>query len=99
MCPGLKLGVVVLSNSTFGGSCGNKIVSLIEDRLEQSLGPQGPAYEKPSFETTKPLAPGDPRVARLAGFYGTNVVVGPRDGVFGISIGKDFYPLTFYEDR
>lgn len=99
MCPGLKLGVVILSNSPFGGNCGNRVASLIEDRLGQSLGPPGAAYENPSFEKTKPLAPGDPRVAALAGFYGSNVVVGPKDGVFGISIGKDFYPLTFYEDR
>ena len=33
------------------------------------------------------------------GTYGNNVAIGYKDDVLGMTIGKEFYPLTFYRDR
>lgn len=99
MFPGLKLGVIVLTNSEYGSIAGGRISVLIGDLIEKSAGPPGPEFEKPTVDTRSPLAPADARIQRLVGEYGNNVVVGLKDGAFGIAIGKDFYPLFFYDDR
>jgi CubicO group peptidase (beta-lactamase class C family) len=98
MFPGLKLGFVVLTNSTQGALTG-MISDALQKIIEARLGPPDPDYEKPTVQTKEPLPPDDARVRRLAGIYTDGVRVGAgKDGAFGITIGKEFYPLTFYAD-
>ncbi len=97
MFPGLKLGMVYMTNSGYGSQGIAWISALVRDLIEKSAGPPGAELEKPAFDTRRPLPAGDARIQRLAGQYGNNAVVGPREGVFGIALGKEFYPLSFYE--
>ncbi len=99
MFPGLKLGVVTLTNSEVSAVGGARIQSTISQLVEQSLGPTRPQPEKPTVNTQSPLAPEDKRVKKLMGTYGINVAIGYKDDVFGMTIGKEFYPLTFYRDQ
>ncbi len=99
MYPGLKLGVVALTNSDEGSVVG-KILELVNKLVEARIPPPGPEYEKPNADVRAPLAPADARGKRLAGSYTGNVVIGAgKDGVFGITLAKQFYPLTFYEEK
>jgi CubicO group peptidase (beta-lactamase class C family)/transglutaminase-like putative cysteine protease len=98
MYPGLKLGIVALTNSDQNSVVG-PILELMSKLIEARLPPPGPEYDKPTVGTGSPLPAGDGRVKRLACQYTSDVTVGAgKDGVFGIAIGKQFYPLTFYED-
>lgn len=97
--PGLKLGVVALTNSELNSVTG-PILELVNKIIEARIPPPGPEYERPTVETMNPVSTKDARVKRLAGFYAGDVVVGPgKDGAFGITVAKQFYPLTFYEDK
>jgi CubicO group peptidase (beta-lactamase class C family) len=98
MFPGLKLGMVYLTNSGYGSQGIAWIQDIVFDLIAKSAGPPGADLEKPAFDTSHALPPGDARIQRLVGEYGVNIFVGPKEGVFGIAIGKEFYPLTFYED-
>ena len=95
--PGLKLGVVVLTNSERNAVVG-LVSGVVNKVIEARIGPPGREYETPAVDTTKPVPPGDERVKRLAGFYSAGVRVGTRNGVFGITVGTEFDPLTFYEE-
>jgi hypothetical protein len=57
----------------------------------------------PELETdcryAQPASPGDTRIQGLAGQYSDGIIIGERDGVFGFARGKEFYPISFYEDR
>lgn len=99
MYPGLKLGIVALTNSDQGPVVGS-ILELANKLIEARIPPPGPEYEKPNADTKDPVPPTDDRVKRLAGSYTGAVVIGlGKDGVFGITLGKQFYPLTFYEEK
>ena len=98
MFPGLKLGMVYMTNSEHGGQGIGWISDIVDDFIAKSAGPPDAELEKPTVDTRLPLPPEDARVQRLVGSYGANVVIGPRDGVFGIALGKEFQPLSFYEE-
>ena len=98
MFPGLKLGMVYMTNSGYGSQGIAWISDIVRDFIAKSAGPPDAEFETPTVDTGRPLPPGDARVQRLVGEYGVNIIVGPRDGVFGIAMGKEFYPLSFYED-
>jgi len=99
MFPGLKLGMVYMTNSEHGGQGIAWITDIVHDFIAKSAGPPDTKLEKPTVDTRRPLPPGDVRIQRLCGEYGNNVIIGQRDGVFGIALGKEFHPLSFYEDQ
>ena len=99
MYPGLKLGIVYMANSEAGGQGIGWLSDFVQDLIAKSAGPPDPELEKPTVDTRSRLELEDARIRRLAGEYGNNVAIGPRNGVFGIAVGKDFYPLSFYEDK
>jgi len=99
MFPGLKLGMIYMTNSEQGGQGIGWISDIVSELIAKSAGPPDPELEKPTVDTRSPLPPGDVRIQRLAGQYSDGVIIGLRDGVFGFAQGKDFYPLSFYEDR
>jgi len=98
MFPGLKLGMVYMTNSEHGGQGIGWISDIVSDLIAKSAGPPDAKLEKPTFDMHRPVPPGDARIQRLAGEYGNNVIIGQRDGVFGLALGKEFHPLSFYED-
>ena len=99
MFPGLKLGMIYMTNSGQGGQGIGWISDFVSELIAKSAGPPGPELEKPTIDTRNPLPPGDVRIQRLAGQYSDGVTIGQRDGVFGFARGKEFYPLSFYEDQ
>jgi CubicO group peptidase (beta-lactamase class C family) len=99
MFPGLKLGIVFMANSASGGQNVGWISDIVLDLITKSAGSPGAEYEKPTIVTRTPLPPGDERVQRLAGQYSDGISIEQRDGVFGYARAKEFYPITFYEDR
>jgi len=99
MFPGLKLGIVFLTNSEYSSIGGGRISTIVGDLITKSAGTPDSEIEKPTIDIRSPLPSGDVRIQRLVGEYGNNVIIGQRDGVFGIALGKEFHPLSFYEDR
>ncbi|MCJ7588397.1 MAG: beta-lactamase family protein, partial [Candidatus Aminicenantes bacterium] len=99
MFPGLKLGIVIMTNSEYSNVAGGRVAALVEGLIAKTIGPPDSEFEKPTIDIRSPLPSGDVRIQRLVGEYGNNVIIGQRDGVFGIALGKEFHPLSFYEDR
>jgi CubicO group peptidase (beta-lactamase class C family) len=98
MYPGLKLGLVVLANVE-QNPIANKVSAAVTKIIEARLEPPTSELEKPTVDTRGPVSSADERVRRLAGSYSGDVTVGAnKEGVFGITIAKTFYPLTFYAD-
>ncbi len=98
MYPGLKLGVVVLTNSEQNSVIG-PVSNLINKIIQDGIAPPGRELETPTVDTKSPLPATDERVKRLAGSYAADTaIIGTKDGVFGITVAKEFYPLTFYAD-
>lgn len=98
MFPGLKLGMVYMTNSEHGGQGIGWISDIVRDLIAKSAGPPDAELENPTVDTRRPLPSEDVRIQRLAGAYGDNTVIGRKDDVFGIVLGKEFHPLAFYED-
>ncbi len=95
MYPGLKLGVVSLTNMEQSAVDGGRIITLINGIIEARLGPPGGEYETPTVDTKDPVPATDERVKGLPGSYAAGASIGAKDGVFGITLAKEFYPLTF----
>ncbi len=98
MFPGLKLGIVYMTNSEAGSQGIGWVEDVVRELVEKSAGPPSAELEKPTVDTARRVPAGDVRVRKLSGQYMNDVIVGERGGVFGIAMGKEFYPLTFYED-
>jgi len=94
----LKLGIIYMANSELGGQGVGWLTDMVGDLVMETAGPPGPELERPTFDTGRPVPRDDARIRRLAGTYGNNVAVLVRDGALGITVGKDFYPLSLYED-
>jgi hypothetical protein len=99
MFPGLKLGIVYMTNSEYGGQGVGWLSDIVRDLIAKSAGPRDSELEKPTVDIRNPLPFGDVRIQRLVGEYEANIIIGQRDGVFGIALGKEFHPLSFYEER
>ena len=99
MYPGLKLGIICLTNSESGGEGLDWLSGIVGDLITKSAGAPGPGLEKPTFATTHPLPATDPRVRRLLGQYTNDVVLGVKEGVPSITFQTNVFPLAFYEDR
>jgi CubicO group peptidase (beta-lactamase class C family) len=99
MFPALKLGLVYITNSESGGQGIGWITDIVSELIAKSAGPPDPELEKPTVDTGRPLPPSDARVQKIAGQYSDGIIIGERDGVLGFARGKEFYPLSFYEDR
>jgi CubicO group peptidase (beta-lactamase class C family) len=99
MFTGLKLGIVYMTNSEYGGQGVAWLSDIVRDLIAKSAGPPDSELERPTVDIRSPLSSGDARIQGLVGEYGNNVIIGQRDGVFGIALGKEFHPLSFYEDR
>jgi len=97
--PELKLGVVTLTNSEESAVDGSRVTAVVNELIEKKMGPTKPWSEKPAIKPEDLLSPGDERNKKIVGFYGNNISIGLKDGVLGISIDKDFYPLSFYLDQ
>lgn len=98
MYPGLKLGVVVLTNGDQSSVTG-LVSDLVNKIIQEEIAPPGRELEIPTVDTKNPVPATDERVKRLAGSYaGGTAIIGTKDGVFGITVAKEFYPLTFYAD-
>ncbi len=99
MFPGLKLGIVYMSNSESGSIGVGWLTDVVRDAVAKSAGPPDLRLEKPAVDIRRPLPTGDARVKRFLGEYENGVVIGPREGVLGIARGTNFLPLSFYEER
>jgi len=97
MYPGLKLGVVVLTNGDQSSVTG-PVSELVDKIIQDGIAPPGRELERPTVDTKDPVPATDERVRRLAGSYAGGAALGTKDGAFGITLAKQFYPLTFYAD-
>ncbi len=97
MYPGLKLGVVVLANGDQGSVTG-PVSDLVNKIIQDGIAPPGRELERPTVDTKDPLSATDERVRKLAGSYAGGAAIGTKDGAFGITLAKQFYPLAFYAD-
>jgi CubicO group peptidase (beta-lactamase class C family) len=97
MYPGLKLGVVVLTNGDQGSVTG-PVSNLVDKIIRDGIAPPGRELERPTVDTKNPVSATDERVQRLAGSYAGDAALGTKDGAFGITLAKQFYPLAFYAD-
>jgi len=99
MFPALKLGLVFMTNSESGGQGIGWITDIVSELIAKSAGPPDPVLGKPTVDTRNPLPSSDTRIQGLAGQYSDGIIIGERDGVFGFARGKEFTPISFYEDR
>lgn len=97
MYPGLKLGVVVLTNAEQNSVTG-PVSNLVNKIIQDGIAPPGRELEIPTVDTKNPVPVTDARVQRLAGSYAGDAALGTKDGAFGITLAKQFYPLAFYAD-
>lgn len=97
MYPGLKLGVVVLTNGDQNSVTG-PVSDLVNKIIQDGIAPPGRELEIPTVDTKNPVPGTDARVQRLAGSYAGDAALGTKDGAFGITLAKQFYPLAFYAD-
>ncbi|MCX6569196.1 MAG: serine hydrolase [Candidatus Aminicenantes bacterium] len=97
MYPGLKLGVVVLTNADQNSVTG-PVSDLVNEIIQDGIGPPGREYEIPTVDTKNPIPATDERVQKIAGSYAGDAALGTKDGAFGITRAKQFYPLAFYTD-
>jgi len=96
--PGLKLGIVALSNIE-----GNPVLGSISSLVPRIVGVRspgpGPESEYPEIGTRNPVAASDARLKGFAGEFTGRVSVGTgKDGAFGITIANQFHPLAFAVD-
>ena len=98
MYPELKLGVVTLANSEQSSLHGGRIMEVINKAIEQREKTE-PFPTKPSISTANPLDTIDERITNLVGLYEGGIRIRHKEGILGISIGRDFYPLKFYLDE
>lgn len=97
MYPGQKLGVVVLTNDAdAGGSVVDPLSELVDKIIQDRMASPGREPEIPTVDTKNSVPATNERVQRLAGSYEEDAVLGTKDGVFGLTLAKQFYPLTFY---
>jgi CubicO group peptidase (beta-lactamase class C family) len=97
MYPGLKLGVVVLTNGDQNSVTG-PVSDLVNKIIQDGIAPPGRELEIPTVDMKNPVPATDERVQRLAGSYAGDAALGTKDGAFGITLAKQFYPLAFYAD-
>ncbi len=97
MYPEIKLGVVTLSNSHETRLNGGPVMEVINRIISEEFGETQPIPAKPTVDTARPLDLTDSRVKNLMGRYDQNVVLGQKGEEFGITVGREFYPLNFYQ--
>ena len=98
MYPELKLGVVSLTNSEISRFTGGQILDIANKLIEESMGPTQPWPERSDIDTAVPLPAEDERVKKLMGIYDQNIKMEFNDGVFGLSLQNNFYPIKLYLD-
>jgi CubicO group peptidase (beta-lactamase class C family) len=99
MYPEIKLGVVTLCNSQETRVNGGRVAEVINRIIEEKLGKTEPYPTQPTVDMAKPVSQMDERIERLKGRYDQTIVIGQKEEEFGITIGRDFYPLKFYLDQ
>jgi CubicO group peptidase (beta-lactamase class C family) len=97
MYPGLRLGIVVLTNSD-QSSVTDPAGDLVNKIIQDGMAPPGRELEMPTVDTKNPLPATDERVRKLAGSYAEDITIGTKNGAFGITMAKQFSPLTFYAE-
>ncbi len=98
MYPEYKLGVVTLCNSHETRLNGGRVMAVINRIIEEEFGKTDPNPARPTVGPGRSVSLADERVQKLRGRYDQNVVIGNRQAEFGISIGRNFYPLQFFLD-
>jgi len=96
MYPEIKLGVVTLCNSHETRLNGGRVMEVINRIVEEEFGETKPFPAQPMGDTSRPVSFTDERVEHLKGRYDQNIVIGQKQEEFGITIGRDFYPLKFF---
>jgi len=99
MYPEIKLGVVTMCNSRETRVDGGRIMEVINRIIEEELGKTEPHPALPTVDMARSVSLTDERIERLKGMYDQNIVVSQKDEEFGITLGRDFYPLKFYLDH
>ncbi len=99
MYPEIKLGVVTLCNSHESRLNGEQIMGVINRIIEEEFGRTEPYPTHPTLDRSQPLNMKDKRVEKLKGRYDQGIVIGQKGKEFGISIGRNFFPLKFYLDQ
>jgi CubicO group peptidase (beta-lactamase class C family) len=99
MYPEIKLGVVTMCNSRETRVNGGRIMEVINRIVEEELGNTEPHPAQPTVDMVQPVSLTDERIERLKGIYDQNIVIGQKDEEFGITLGRDFYPLKFNLDH
>jgi hypothetical protein len=74
-------------------------MEVINRIVEEELGNTKPYPAQPTVDTAHPVSLTDERIEGFKGRYDLNIVIGQKDEEFGISFGRDFYPLKFYLDH
>ena len=98
MFPELKLGVVTLTNSQQSRLTGGGILGIITNAVEEKLGKTKPQPKRPSIGMKHQVSLSDERVTQLIGRYEGNIRIGFQEEELGIYMGRDFYPLKFFQD-
>jgi CubicO group peptidase (beta-lactamase class C family) len=96
MYPGLKIGVVTLTNSEESLVSSGRIQQVINPLIEKKSGPTQVFPQEFDETPYTPVNHEDERVKKIMGLYGTNTRIGYKDEDFGISLGRDFYPLEMF---
>jgi len=96
MYPELKIGIVTLTNSEQSRVAGGRIQQVINTLIEKKFGPTQVLPQKLDEAPYTPVNHEDERVKKIMGLYGLNTKIGYKDEDFGITLGRDFYPLKMF---
>ena len=96
MFPDLKLGVVTLTNANESRVHAGRIIEIVQTMIEEKYGPTQVLDKAFDTKTCHPVSEPGEQFDRIRGTYEGNNLIGEKDGVFGIRMGRDFYPLTMY---
>lgn len=99
MFPELKLGIVTLTNSGLSRISAGRIIDIVQRLLDEKY----PSHQALSNEFDgseyNPMPESENRIKKAMGIYQGNIIIGEEDGIIGIRMGRDFYPLKMYEGK
>ena len=96
MYPELKIGVVTLTNSGESRVSSGSIQQVINPLIEEKSGPTQVFPQEFDETPYTPVSHENERVKKIMGLYGANFKIGYKDEDFGITLGRDFYPLEMF---
>ena len=96
MYPELKIGIVTLTNSGESRVSSGRIQQVINPLIEKKSGPTQVFPQEFDKTPYTPVNHDDERVKSIMGLYSANFKIGYKDKDFGITLGRDFYPLEMF---